>query len=67
MDERIEVPLFDDPAEAGAVWPALESVIFGLLEEIVSRDVPFTPTTDLKSACPFCDFRNICGTAWIAR
>jgi len=67
MDEKIEVPLFGDPGEAATVWQGLESVIFGLLEEIVSPEVPFTPTPDLKSACPWCDFKNICGTAWLAR
>jgi hypothetical protein len=67
MDEKIEVPLFDDPAGAASLWPGLETVIFGLLDEIVSLETPFAPTPDLKSACPWCDFRNICGTAWLAR
>jgi ATP-dependent helicase/nuclease subunit B len=65
MDEKIELPLFGDPAEAASVWQSLETVMFGLLGEIVSPEVPFTPTPDLKSACPWCDFKNICGTAWL--
>jgi hypothetical protein len=67
MDARIEAPLFADAKEAGAAWPLLESVIFGLLREIVSPDVPFAPARDLKAVCPWCDFKNICGTAWLAR
>lgn len=67
MDTRIEAPLFADAKEAEAAWPKLESVILGLLREIVSPDVPFAPAQDLKSVCPWCDFKNICGTAWLAR
>jgi hypothetical protein len=67
MDKRIELPLFADAEEADAAWPLLESVIFGLLREIVSPEVPFAPAQDLKSVCPWCDFKNICGTAWLAR
>jgi hypothetical protein len=67
MDARIEVPLFADESEAEAGWPQVESVIFGLLREITSPDVPFAPARDLKSVCPWCDFKNICGTAWLAR
>jgi len=67
MDAGIEMPLFDDEAAARDAWPQLESVIFGLLREIVSPDVPFTPAQDLKSACPWCEFTGICGTAWLGR
>jgi len=67
MDARIELPLFADPEEAEAAWPALESVIFGLLKEIVSPEIPFSPAQDLKAVCPWCDFKNICGTAWLTR
>jgi hypothetical protein len=67
MDARIELPLFADVKEAEAAWPLLESVILGLLKEIVSPDIPFAPAQDLKSVCPWCDFKNICGTAWLAR
>jgi ATP-dependent helicase/nuclease subunit B len=66
MDRGIEVPLFDDPARAAEGWPKLEAVIDGLLREIVSPDIPFTPAEDLKSACPFCEFASLCGTAWLA-
>jgi ATP-dependent helicase/nuclease subunit B len=67
MDKGIEAPLFDEPAEAAEAWPRLQAVIDGLLQEIVSLDVPFAPTPDLKSACPWCEFTAICGTAWLAR
>jgi ATP-dependent helicase/nuclease subunit B len=67
MDARIELPLFTSPAEAVEAWPMLESVIFGLLKEIASPGVPFSPAHDLKSVCPWCDFRSMCGTSWLAR
>jgi ATP-dependent helicase/nuclease subunit B len=66
MDERIEVPLFDDPAAAAEGWPKIEAVIDGLLQEIVSPDVPFAATTDQKSACAYCEFAALCGTGWRA-
>jgi hypothetical protein len=65
MDKGIEVPLFDDPGSAREAWPQLEAVIDSLLREIVSLDVPFAPTPDLKSACPWCEFNVVCGTAWM--
>jgi ATP-dependent helicase/nuclease subunit B len=66
MDKGIEAPLFDDPAKAVEGWPRLEAVIDGLLQEIVSPEIPFTPASDLKSACPYCEFAALCGTAWLA-
>ena len=65
MDERIEVPLFENSADARTAWPVLEKVIFELLAEIISADVPFSPAADLKSACPQCPFTGICGTGWL--
>jgi ATP-dependent helicase/nuclease subunit B len=67
MDAGIEMPLFDNDRPAAEAWPLLRQVIFGLLNEIASPDVPFAPTRDLKSTCPRCDFVGICGTGWLAR
>jgi ATP-dependent helicase/nuclease subunit B len=66
LDEKIEVPLFVDQAEARTAWPTIATIIQRLLEEIASPEVPFTPTPDLKSACPHCDFTGICGTSWLS-
>jgi hypothetical protein len=65
MDKGIEVPLFEDAAAAREAWPQMEAVIDSLLREIVSPEVPFAPTPDLKSACPWCEFASLCGTAWL--
>ncbi len=67
MNERIEVPLFEEPADARTAWPLFEGVIFGLLKEIAAADVPFLPAADLKSACPRCPFTGICGTGWLQK
>ncbi|HET6487134.1 MAG TPA: PD-(D/E)XK nuclease family protein [Spirochaetia bacterium] len=67
LDSKIEVPLFESTQAAQDGWPVLEEVILRLLREINNLSVPFTPTPDLKSACPSCDFTGICGTAWLAR
>ncbi len=66
MDEGIELPLFGGEGTPADALPRLESVIFGLLREIVSPDVPFAPAADPKTACPYCDFTGICGTGWRA-
>jgi len=67
LDRSIELPLFADQTKAAAEFPRLQGVIHALLQEIVSPDVPFTPTEDRKRACPACDFNNICGTRWLAQ
>ncbi len=66
MDEGIELPLFGQDGPPADAWPRLESVIFGLLREIVSPEVPFAPAADPNAACPYCDFTGICGTGWRA-
>jgi len=67
VDQGIEVPLFEDPGAVHESWPVLERVMRELLEEIVSPDVPFSPTSDLRSVCPRCDFTAICGTGWLKK
>ena len=66
LDRSIEVPLYADSAEAARERPRLEAVVMGLLAEIVSPDVAFTPAKDMKRACPMCDFTALCGTQWLA-
>ncbi len=66
LDRSIEVPLYADSAEEARERPRLEAVIMGLLDEIVSPDVPFMPAKDMKRACPMCDFTALCGTQWLA-
>ena len=66
LDRSIELPLFADQTQAAAELPRLQTVIHALLQEIVSPDVPFTPTEDRQRVCPTCDFNNICGTRWLA-
>ena len=67
MDAGIELPLFEEQAAVHESWPVLERVIKDLLQEIVSPDVPFAPTTDLRRVCPRCDFTAICGTGWLKK
>jgi hypothetical protein len=67
MDAGIELPLFEEQAAVHESWPVLEKVIRDLLQEIVSPDVPFAPTPDLRRVCPRCDFTAICGTGWLKK
>jgi ATP-dependent helicase/nuclease subunit B len=67
MDAGIELPLFEDTAAVHESWPVLERVMQELLTEIASPDTPFSPTADLRSVCPRCDFTSICGTGWLKK
>jgi hypothetical protein len=67
VDSGIELPLFAEAAEVHESWPVVVRVIEELLQEIVSPDVPFSPTPDLRSTCPRCDFTAICGTGWLKK
>ncbi len=65
LDREIEVPLFAEGDDRQGQFEALKQVILHLLTEIVNPELVFAPAHDLKKACPYCDFRNICGTQWI--
>ncbi|HEY6952006.1 MAG TPA: PD-(D/E)XK nuclease family protein [Bacteroidota bacterium] len=65
LDESIEVEFAEDPAERREHFRTIERVIDGLLQEIVSPDVPFQPTSDMQKNCPNCPFNVMCGTQWI--
>jgi hypothetical protein len=62
------IPAHDIPAMFLLLGRArLDAMIFGLLRELVSPDVPFAPAAAPKTACKFCDFTGICGTGWLER
>ncbi len=65
MDESIEVRLFEEGEEKREKYALLEKVIFSLVEEITDASTPFNRTDDLKSHCPDCAFRTVCGTQWV--
>jgi hypothetical protein len=65
ISEDIELPLFDGSPPAEMFVP-LKAVIFKLLGEIIDPHIPFSPASDVKNACPKCDFQYICGTQWVA-
>jgi len=67
LDREIESPLFKEGDDREDQFEALKQVILSLLKEIIDPTLPFAPAHDLKSACPLCDFRNICGTQWIVK
>jgi ATP-dependent helicase/nuclease subunit B len=62
---RTEAPLFAVGEDVSALTGQLEAIIRGLLEEITSGEIPFTPTPDLKRNCPQCAFVDFCGTRWV--
>ncbi len=67
LDREIESPLFKEGDNMQDQYEALKQVILSLLKEINDPDMAFTAGEDLKSACPVCDFRNICGTQWLLK
>lgn len=67
IDRTIELPLFSGGDERFAGFAKIREVLLLLLSEIVDPAVPFTPSLDLKGACPACEFSTICGTRWVGR
>jgi CRISPR/Cas system-associated exonuclease Cas4 (RecB family) len=63
---EIELPLFDDSSPAEMFAP-LKTLIFRLLAEITDPHILFSPAPDIKSACPPCDFKYLCGTPWVVK
>ena len=66
ISEKSELPLFEG-VEKEPTFDMLKDIISRLLREIVDPSSSFKPAPDKKSACPFCDFRNICGTQWVTQ
>ncbi len=67
MDRTVEVPLFDSPEGRREKFERLKMIMLGLLREIVDPGLPFLASLDLKTSCPTCDFRYLCGTQWLTR
>ncbi|MCX8031682.1 MAG: PD-(D/E)XK nuclease family protein [Thermodesulfovibrionales bacterium] len=61
ISEKIELP-FCAEEEKVEKYKMMEMIISQLLDEINDIDLPFLPPKDLKVACKFCDYKNICGT-----
>ena len=66
ISRKIELPLFEEGNEE-QIYGMLESIIMGLLREIVDPALPFRPARDRKSSCPDCSFKYICGTQWVVK
>ncbi len=64
ISNEIELPLCDFSVIVDT-YKLLKEVIFKLLAEISDPLIPFSPATEVKKACPNCDFQYICGTQWI--
>lgn len=67
VDEKIEIPLFDDLDDRMAGTIVIEELVRHILGEIADASIPFYPADDLKRSCPFCAYVSICGTQWIAQ
>jgi ATP-dependent helicase/nuclease subunit B len=67
LNREIELPFFDGDDGREKKYELLKAVIFTLLKEIVSPEIPFHPPADRRGCCPICDFRYICGTQWVVR
>jgi len=65
IDTSIEVPLYNSSEETLYWQPQLEALIYSLIEEIRSPDVPFRPAEDFTKECIYCPMQTLCGTQWI--
>ena len=51
------------PDKAAILGVYKEAITF-LIEEILDKDLPFSPPPDEKP-CPVCPFKNLCGRQWV--
>lgn len=63
IDKDIEFSPFDI-SKTSEFLNKIQEIVSRLLKEIVSQKIPFSPTNDLKSTCPMCNYKYICGTQW---
>jgi hypothetical protein len=66
INPGIELPLFRD-TDPETAYEKLKRIVLSLIAEIVSHKIPFSPTSDKKNTCPYCDFQYVCGTQWIVK
>jgi CRISPR/Cas system-associated exonuclease Cas4 (RecB family) len=67
ISNDIELSLFDAQEERKRRFDLLRNIVFSLLDEIVDPELPFTPTSNTRDNCPYCQFQDICGTQWIRK
>ncbi len=63
--KEIELPFFNEESPDMQSYETIKSIIFRLLGEISDSSKPFIPAKNLRKSCPFCDYKNLCGTQWV--
>ena len=66
IDSTIELRLIGDK-DPREVYSLMQSIVSALLREIIDPGVPFSAAVEKKKTCPYCDFRFVCDTQWIAK
>ncbi|MEO5355721.1 MAG: PD-(D/E)XK nuclease family protein [Nitrospirae bacterium YQR-1] len=61
LNEKIELPLFTAKDDVSEVYGKLSGIITALIKETNNVNIPFTPASERKSICPYCDYANLCG------
>jgi CRISPR/Cas system-associated exonuclease Cas4 (RecB family) len=64
LDDKVEMALFKKEEDVIANYEKAKEIIIRLMSEIADSRIPFTPTSQPKESCTFCDYRYICGTQW---
>ncbi len=64
LDEGAEVFFCEENQDRGEKFAVAKDVVLYLLSEIADPRIPFKPTSEPDKACPYCEFRYICGTQW---
>ncbi len=65
MNESIEAPLVKNTEGLKEGVELSERILLKILDEIMSKEVPFNPTSELNKECKGCSYNIICGTQWI--
>ena len=52
--------------DKAAVFGNYKAAITALIEEILDKDLPFSPPAD-EAPCAVCRFKNLCGRQWVSK
>ncbi|MDP2865401.1 MAG: PD-(D/E)XK nuclease family protein, partial [Elusimicrobiota bacterium] len=63
-EETLYKERYKKAPDKAAIFGNYKAAITALIEEILDKDLPFSPPPDEKP-CGLCAFRNLCGRQWV--
>ncbi|MDO8804928.1 MAG: PD-(D/E)XK nuclease family protein [Elusimicrobiota bacterium] len=63
-EETLYKERYKKTPDKAAIFGAYKEAITALIEEILDKDLPFSPPPD-ETPCAVCSFKNLCGRQWV--